>query len=119
MSVLAAAAIVCTLAGAVLLLAPHRPRLPRPGQPVPDAARSGTGSDIGSDIAVPAPGLLRRGRPVWAALAGAGAAAFLGGVLALPAGLVAAVATWTAATRVEPPSVRRRRELVRRDLPTS
>ncbi|MFJ9313740.1 type II secretion system F family protein [Pimelobacter simplex] len=119
----AAAAAAVAIAGAVLLLAPHRPRLPRPGQPAPDAARSGAYSDArsgahtGSDIAAPAPGLLRRGRPVWAALAGAGAAAFLGGVLALPAGIVAAAATWFAATRIEPPSVRRRREKVRRDLP--
>lgn len=108
-------AVAGAVVGVVLLLAPHRPRLPRPSRP----DRSAPGPVPASDAAGPGapPGLLRRGRPVWAALAGAGAAAFLGGVLALPAGLAAAAATWIAATRVEPPSVRRRREQVRRDLP--
>ncbi|WP_278257627.1 hypothetical protein [Nocardioides convexus] len=69
---------------------------------------------------MPAPardGLLRRGRWLWAALAGAGAAALVGGPLALPAGLVTGVVVGGVAGRIEPPAVRRRREQVRRDLP--
>ncbi|MCL2553695.1 MAG: type II secretion system F family protein [Actinomycetia bacterium] len=70
-------------------------------------------------VAVPAPadGLLRRWRVPWAILAGVGAAVVVGGPLALPAGVVAAVGTWVVAGRIEPADVRRRREDVRRDLP--
>ncbi|MBV6728826.1 type II secretion system F family protein [Nocardioides daeguensis] len=64
-----------------------------------------------------AEGLLRRGRPLWALLAGAGTAAFLGGPLALPAGIAAGTAVWASAGRLEPRETRRRREEVRRDLP--
>lgn len=60
---------------------------------------------------------MRRWRPLWALLAGAGAATFLSGSLAGPGGLVAAVAAWVVIGRAEPPSVRRRREAARRDLP--
>lgn len=63
------------------------------------------------------PGLLRRGRWAWAALAGTGAAAVVGGPLALPAGLVAGTVVGVVASRAEPVAVRRRREEVRRDLP--
>jgi Flp pilus assembly protein TadB len=62
-------------------------------------------------------GLLRRGRSLWALLAGLGAATFLAGPLAVPAGLVAATAVWVLAGRIEPVAVRRRRCEVRRDLP--
>jgi len=68
--------------------------------------------------ATPTPdGLLRRGRLLWSLLAGAGAAALLGGPLALPAGLVVAVAVALTARRLEPRDARRRREETRRDLP--
>ena len=60
---------------------------------------------------------MRRWRPLWALLAGAAAATFLSGSLAGPGGLAAAVAVWVVIGRAEPPSVRRRREAARRDLP--
>ncbi|MBU2693811.1 type II secretion system F family protein [Pimelobacter sp. 30-1] len=101
------------VAAAVLLLLPPHPRLAPPSSSGP-ASRPDPAPGSGAD---PAPGLLRRGRLIWAVLAGAGAAALLGGLLALPAGLAAAAATWIAATRLEPPAVRRRRDEVRRDLP--
>jgi Flp pilus assembly protein TadB len=62
-------------------------------------------------------GLLRRGRVLWALLAGGGAAVLLGGPLAVPTGVVVGVVVGTAAGRLEPRAVRRRREEVRRDLP--
>lgn len=62
-------------------------------------------------------GLIRRGRSWWAVLAGVGAAVMVGGPMAVPAGVVAAVVVWKVAGRVEPVGVRRRREEVRRDLP--
>lgn len=103
------------VAAALLLLLPPRPRLAPPSSSGPGpASRPDPAPDSGADAA---PGLLRRGRPLWSVLAGAGTAALLGGLLALPAGLAAAAATWIAATRLEPPAVRRRRDEVRRDLP--
>jgi len=62
-------------------------------------------------------GLLRRFRGLWAVLAGGGAAALLGGPLAIPAGAVVAVGVGVLAGRLEPRGARRRREEVRRDLP--
>lgn len=64
-----------------------------------------------------APGWLHRWRIWWALSAGLGAWAFVGGIVAVPAGIGAAVGTWVVIGRAEPPAVRRRRELVRRDLP--
>jgi Flp pilus assembly protein TadB len=60
---------------------------------------------------------MRRWRPLWSLLAGAAAATFLSGSLAGPGGLLAAVAVWVVIGRAEPPSVRRRREAARRELP--
>jgi Flp pilus assembly protein TadB len=60
---------------------------------------------------------LRRWRLPCAVVAGAGAAVVIGGTAAPVAGLVAGVATWVAAGRIEPRAVRLRREEVRRDLP--
>ncbi|MEZ0577699.1 type II secretion system F family protein [Nocardioides sp. MH1] len=82
---------------------------------VPRSVRAGPARPIAS--AGPREQLLRRGRLLWALLAGAGAAAVLGGAAALPAGGVLAVVVWTAAGRIEPRSERLRREEVRRDLP--
>lgn len=85
---------------------------------VPPASRA---TPRAVDSAPPPPrrpdGLLRRGRWLWAVLAGAGAAALLGGPLALPAGLATGVVVGVVAGRIEPAVVRRRREEVRRDLP--
>lgn len=60
---------------------------------------------------------MRRWRPLWSLLAGAAAATFLSGSLAGPGGLVAAAVVWVAIGHAEPPSVRRRREAARRELP--
>jgi Flp pilus assembly protein TadB len=62
-------------------------------------------------------GALRRWRLPWAVLAGAGAAVVLGGPAAPLAGLVIGAVVWAVAGRIEPRSVRLRREEVRRDLP--
>ncbi len=109
MAVLAAVALALGLA---LLLTPMS-GLDRVG-PVVDGplGASGSAGSAGSED-----GWLRRGRLVWALLAGAGTAALLGGPLALPAGAAVAVGVHVLAGRLEPASVRRRREAVRRDLP--
>jgi len=96
--------ILCASAG-VALLVPGPVRLARPagaGAPVPAGESEG---------------LLRRGRWLWAALAGGGAAVLLGGPLAVPAGAGAFALVAVVAGRGEPAGVRRRREEVRRDLP--
>jgi Flp pilus assembly protein TadB len=62
-------------------------------------------------------GWARRGRLLWALLAGAAGATFVSGHAGLPVGLVAAVMTWLVAGRAEPPAVRRSREAAERDLP--
>lgn len=89
---------------AAVLLVPGTPDPTAPSPPAPPDP-------------VDRPGPIRRWRPVWAALAGAGAAAVLGGPAAPLAAGVGAVVVWVVAGRVEPPGVRRRREEVRRDLP--
>lgn len=60
---------------------------------------------------------LVRWRWCWSLLAGAGAALFVGGSVALPAGALAATGVWVWAGRAEPASVRRWRTAVERDLP--
>jgi Flp pilus assembly protein TadB len=62
-------------------------------------------------------GPLRRWRLPAALLAGVGAVVVLGGPAAPVAGAVVSVVTWVVAGRIEPRSVRLRREEVRRDLP--
>ncbi|MEV5000706.1 type II secretion system F family protein [Nocardioides sp. LML1-1-1.1] len=96
---------VLLAAAAVSLLLPPVPRSaePRPVAPVPGPASGES--------------LLRRGRWTWAVLAGSGAAALLGGPLAVPAGLLTGGVVGVVAGRLEPAVVRRRREQVRRDLP--
>lgn len=106
-----ALAAVCAAVALALLLPPRR----RVGSLAPSADRRG--DDAGGARRGSGEGLLRRGRAAWSALAGAGAAAFVGGPLALPAGVVAALVVWVAAGRLEPRSVRLRRAEVRRDLP--
>ncbi|KRC57382.1 MULTISPECIES: type II secretion system F family protein [unclassified Nocardioides] len=93
-------------AGAVVLLLGPPPPAAAPSPPPPVAAPSPD-----------ADGVLRRGRWLWAVLAGGGAAAFLGGALALPAGVAVGVVVGVVAGRLEPAAVRRRRDEVRRDLP--
>ncbi len=99
--------VVALVAGAVALLVPSR------GGPETAESREPASAAVGKDPE----GLLRRGRWLWAALAGAGATAFVGGALALPAGLATGAAVGFAAQRIEPGAVRARREEVRRDLP--
>jgi Flp pilus assembly protein TadB len=91
------------MAAAVVLLLPHRPRLPDPT----------TGPTHGDS----APGWMLRLRVLWCGLAAIAGAAFVGGSLGPAAGLAAAVATWVTIGRAEPALVRREREAVRRDLP--
>jgi Flp pilus assembly protein TadB len=62
-------------------------------------------------------GWMHRGRPVLALLAGAAAAVFLGGGVGLALGAPVAAVCWWLIGRAEPPTVRRRRIQVRRDLP--
>ncbi|GAB3852638.1 hypothetical protein GCM10028801_03920 [Nocardioides maradonensis] len=99
---MSALAVVCAAAGIALLLAPT------PAVPSADAGPTGP---------APADGLLRRGRWLWAALAGAGGGMLVGGSLTVPAGVAIAAVVWVVAGRIEPAGVRRRREEVRRDLP--
>ncbi|MBM9461147.1 type II secretion system F family protein [Nocardioides sp. zg-536] len=110
---LALLAAVLAVAGALALLG-ARPALPPP--PGSGAVPPGPGAGAGS-VGEPPDGLLRRGRAVWALLAGAGAGVVLGGPLAVPIGLAASGMVWVVAGRLEPPGARRRREQVRRDLP--
>jgi Flp pilus assembly protein TadB len=63
------------------------------------------------------PGWLHRRRWLWAGLAGAGGLAFVSGPWGLVVGLAAAIAVWTWIGRVEPVTVRRRREAAARELP--
>lgn len=98
-AVLVAAGSAALAAGLAL---PHRVRLPDP-RPAATAAQSG--------------GWMRRYRVLWSVLAAAGAVVFVSGNAGPVAGVVAAVVTWVAIGRSEPPGERRRREAVRRDVP--
>jgi Flp pilus assembly protein TadB len=60
---------------------------------------------------------MHRWRPVWSLLAGLGAATFVSGVGGVVAGVAVAGVTWSWIGRLDPPSVRRQRELAERDLP--
>ena len=85
--------LLVALAGAlsaILLLSPPAPAA------APSAPR------VVEPPSAEADGLLRRARWLWAVLAGGGAAAFVGGVLALPAGAVVGVVVGVAAGRLEP-----------------
>ncbi len=99
-------AVVLAAAVAVLVV-PGRPRLAVAVAP----ERAANPDPVGRA------GALRRWRLPCALLAGAGAAAVLGGPAAPVAGLVVGVVTWVAAGRIEPRAARLRREEVRRDLP--
>ena len=95
------------LAGSVAalgVLALQRPRLP----PRRARERPAPTDDVG---------WVRRGRWLWTALAAAAGASFVSGRAAFPVALVAGAVTWRLASRAEPPSSRRRREAVARDLP--
>ncbi len=89
---------------AVLLAVPGRPRLGE-ARAVSSVPRRGDAD------------WLQRWRPVWVVLAGVAVAMFLGGPPGLVAAPVAAVSTWLVIERSEPASVRRDREVARRDLP--
>lgn len=79
------------------------------------AARAGPDHGVVAEVE---PGLLRRWRWVWAALAGLGAGILLGGVLTLPVGTAVAALVARAAGRLEPAGLRAQREAARRDLPS-
>lgn len=86
--------------------------LPPPLPPDAPASRPGPGAPHGTR-----PAALRRHRWPVAVLAGAGAAVAAGGPLTVPVGVVVAVLVLRAASRLEPPGSRRRREELRRHLP--
>lgn len=102
MTVLAVAATLAGLTVALLVPGPRRVAVP--------ARRSGPDG-------TPRDGGLRRWRLPCALLAGAGAGVVVGGPAAPAAALAVGVVTWLVAGRIEPRSVRLRREEVRRDLP--
>lgn len=83
-------------------------------------ALDGRGDVAGMPVAV-APeasaGWMVRWRWLPSALAGVGAASFVGGRGGLVIGPVAMVVAWVALSRVEPASLRREREQARRELP--
>jgi Flp pilus assembly protein TadB len=56
-------------------------------------------------------------RILWSVVAGAGITLFVSGPAGLPAGALAASATWVVLGRTEPTAVRRAREAAERDLP--
>lgn len=100
-------ALACVLAGlATALLVPSRAQLPHH-----------VDTDRRSEPAVAERDWLRRWRPLWALLAGVGAALFLGGVPGLVAAPAVAAGAWLVVERSEPGHVRRDRDLARRDLP--
>jgi len=103
--------VVAALAGAAAaLIVPVAPRLPGPAPGARlDPQTGGAAAHAG--------GWMVRWRPLWAALAGLGAAAFLGGPLGLVAAPIAAIGCWILIGRAEPPAVQRDRESARRDLP--
>jgi Flp pilus assembly protein TadB len=78
-----------------------------------------TGGEVEHFVGSTSPdrGLLRRGRALWAALAGCAGWLFVPGAFGAVAALGLAWVGWVIATRAEPPGVRRRREAVRRGLP--
>jgi Flp pilus assembly protein TadB len=90
---------------AVVLAMPPRVRWPT----VSDGLAVGPPSDD--------PGWMRRWRWLWSALAGAAGATFVSGTWGLPAGVLAAAATWVWIGRSEPAAVRRRRRAAERELP--
>jgi Flp pilus assembly protein TadB len=63
------------------------------------------------------PDWLRRGRWVWCALSGLGAAVFVSGAWSIPAGAVAVAGVWVWIERAEPVAVRRHRQAIDRELP--
>jgi Flp pilus assembly protein TadB len=64
-----------------------------------------------------APGWVRRGRPVWAVLAGIAALIFLGGTAGRLAAVPVGLGCWILAGRVEGAGSRRRRERLEEELP--
>ncbi|WP_244931074.1 type II secretion system F family protein [Nocardioides sp. W7] len=100
------AAVAAALAAA--LLVPGRPRL-----------RDGPSSSSGPLPAavVSGPGWMLRFRLLWCLLAGMAGAVFVGGPVGPAAGAGAGVVVWFVIGRAEPPSVRRRRDQTRADLP--
>jgi Flp pilus assembly protein TadB len=94
---------------AALAVALSRPVAPRAGW--------AAGGPRAAPVTRVEPDWMRRYRPAWCALAGAGAGLFVQGAAALPAGVVAAVIAWVVIGRSESPRARRVREQVRRELP--
>jgi len=96
---------VVAAAAAIALLVRSRPTLPADHRA---AAATRPTSEVD---------WLHRRRPLWSGLVGVAAVVFVSGPIGVPAGAVAAVATWVAIGRAEPATVRARRRAVARDLP--
>jgi Flp pilus assembly protein TadB len=97
--------IAVVLAGCAAVLAVPPWRGWRPAAPVAAAStRDGLG-------------WVHRGRLLWSALAGVGAATFLTGVGGVAVGFLVAAVTWSWIGRLEPSSQRRERAAAERDLP--
>jgi Flp pilus assembly protein TadB len=84
-----------------------------PGRPVWQVPKEASGPTTDPSV-----GWLHRHRLLWTALAGVGAAVFVQGRAGPAAGVITAVLAWVVIGRAEPADVRRRREEVRRDLPS-
>lgn len=110
-AVLAVLPVLAGLAAALAVLAgvPPPPNTTVRGPVAGSAARR---SPPGPD-----PGTLHRYRAAVTALAALGVGVLVGGPAGVLLGTVAAVVTWTVIGRSEPAYLRRRRELVLRDLP--
>ncbi|MDT9594761.1 type II secretion system F family protein [Nocardioides zeae] len=97
------------LAVAVLLALPSRPG------PVRTVGRDGAGGARGGSS--PPGDRVQAYAPLWCLGAVVGVVSFVDGPLAWPAALAAGAGLWVLLRRSEPASVRRRRDLQRRDLP--
>lgn len=104
----AVSVVVAVLVAASVLLVMRPRQLVPVDVPAPTARGSGTRREAA---------LLRRLRPVLAAVAFAGGWAMFGGWVGWLAGAAGAVAVWVVLGRVEDPSVVRRRERLVADLP--
>lgn len=114
MSALPAVLAAAAAAGAAYLAfgAPAVWSVPAP-RPSATAAPAARGPATGEQA------ILVRLRPGLAVLVALGGWAVLGGATGMLAGAVAAVVAWIVLGRSEPPAARRRRERLRRDLPTA
>lgn len=84
---------------------------------IPPRVRAPSAARRAEPLAPDADGWMLRHRSLWSVLAGVAVATFLTGIAGAVGGALAAVATWVLIGRAEPPSRRRERAAVARDLP--